>query len=55
MTLPTNPDAEWFEVAFLDAVLIDQIVIDTISYIPEPATMVLLGLGSLMMIRRKKS
>jgi len=33
---------------------VDQIVIDTLHYTPEPATMVLLGLGGLMVIRRRK-
>ena len=32
---------------------LDQVVIDTISY-PEPATVALLGLGSLALIRRKR-
>lgn len=32
---------------------VDQVVIDTISY-PEPATVALLGLGSLALIRRKR-
>lgn len=33
---------------------VDQIVIETLHYTPEPATMVLLGLGGLMVIRRRK-
>lgn len=33
---------------------VDQIVIETLHYAPEPATMALLGLGGLMVIRRRK-
>ena len=53
-TLDRNPDYEYFAMGFEDVVLIDQILIETLCYVPEPATMALLGLGSLMMIRRKK-
>jgi len=50
-----NPEMEWFEGGwFDDSVLIDQMIIETLCYVPEPATMVLLGLGSLLMIRRKR-
>ena len=33
---------------------VDQIVIETLHHAPEPATMMLLGLGSFMVIRRRK-
>ena len=54
MTLPDNPDFEWFEFGVLSPIVIDQIIIETLCYVPEPTTMVLLGVGSLLMIRRKR-
>ena len=53
-TFDMNPEGEYFYVSFEEIVQLDQIIIETLCYVPEPASMVLLGLGSLMMIRRKK-
>jgi len=55
VTAELNPDFEWFEIGFGGAAIaLDQIIIETLCYVPEPTTMVLLGLGSLLMIRRKR-
>ncbi len=60
--LPMNPFFEEIYITYGEhwevgpgiGVMMDQIIIETICYVPEPATMALLGLGSLLMIRRKK-
>ncbi len=54
LELGVNPEMEYFEIFYLEGIQVDQVVIDTLCYVPEPATMALLGLGSLLMIRRKK-
>ena len=48
-----NPDLEFIGLFFTDLIAVDQVVIDTIC-IPEPITISLLGLGGLVLIRRRK-
>ena len=49
-----NPDWEKIAAFIPEGLIIDQVYIDTISIIPEPATIALLCLGGLM-LRRKKA
>lgn len=52
ITISPNPLEEW--IAIKGDILVDELVIDTIC-IPEPATICLLGLGTLTLLRRKRS
>ena len=52
--LVPNPDYEWFTLEATGVqVYIDQVVVDTISVVPEPATLGLLLLGGLALLRRR--
>jgi hypothetical protein len=51
-----NPDAETIIIEPRDCTLfIDEIVIDTICTVPEPATFGLLGLGALVLLRKRRA
>lgn len=50
-----NPDFERIHVTLPGNNMLVQTVVDTVSTVPEPATMCLLGLGALTMIRRRRS
>ena len=49
-----NPDVERWTVFLPDSAELVQTVADTVSTIPEPATLSVLGLGSLVLLRRRK-
>lgn len=49
-----NPDYERVLVQMKDTSVLSQVVIDTVSTVPEPATMALLGLGALTLIHRRR-
>ncbi len=53
-TFQPNPDFERIHVELPASNYLTQAVVDTVSTIPEPATIVLLGLGAMGFIRRKK-
>ena len=49
-----NPDFESVSVVVPEGVIVDQIIFDTISTVPEPTSLSLLALGGLMITRRRR-
>lgn len=49
-----NPDGEWLIFELAQCTHIDQIVVDTICSVPEPATMALVGLGIAGLVARRR-
>jgi hypothetical protein len=55
ITLEPNPDFETIWIQPRNCTFyVDEIVIDTISHVPEPASILLLGLGGLSLLRRRR-
>ena len=53
LTIEPNPTSEMITITVPYCTVIDQIVVDTIC-IPEPASMALLALGSVFLLRRRR-
>lgn len=50
--IPDNPPEEWIHIDFPYSTIIDEIVVDTIC-IPEPGLTAMLGLGGMLLLRRR--
>ena len=54
MTIQPNPEYEWIHIAFPASANIEDVHINTIC-VPEPATLGLLGLAGLAMVRSRRT
>lgn len=54
LTIEPNPEFETVTLDVLECTWIDQIDVDTICTVPEPATLSVLGLGGLGLLRRRR-
>lgn len=55
LTVTPNPEYEEILIDFLECTYIDQIDIDTICTVPEPASVTLLGLAGVALLRRRRA
>jgi hypothetical protein len=53
LTIQPNPESETITIEVPECTVVDQIVVDT-ECVPEPATVGMLGLGALALIRRRR-
>jgi hypothetical protein len=54
LTFQPNPDFERIDIVHNSDSVLSQVVVDTVSTVPEPATLVMLGLGALSLIRHRR-
>jgi hypothetical protein len=53
-TFQPNPDFERIQIVLQPNAVLSQVVIDTVSTIPEPGTLAILGFGAAALVRRRR-